>query len=324
MERSLRNAVIGLALYGACCFYPVAALAYRAEVGDRAANFKGYDIVHHRAVQLDDYFGKWVLVEYWATWCYPCMYELPNMIAQTAPYVAVGDLNVITVNVDDASALRDVKKVLRKYRMPYPVIYDGGEAENPEGFGTIPAMEWGVKCIPASFLIDPRGVIVATEIRGPKLAPTLDFYLHGDRPIMGLRGHHFVHPDGAISVYAEVMSPTREDVRVELYTYQVRLLWNEQAGNYKEDVTYADELTQSALVSIGEFGETTYEFQLPPDKDLYLFIYLLKALVPGSESIGDANDRGIKLCYDGDAVTLLDVENVDGKYVIHGPLRNVT
>jgi len=49
-----------------CLLQP--ASAYKAEPGNRAANFSGFDIVNREAVQLEDYFGQWVFVEFWATW----------------------------------------------------------------------------------------------------------------------------------------------------------------------------------------------------------------------------------------------------------------
>ncbi|MCH7472016.1 TlpA family protein disulfide reductase [bacterium] len=309
--------MIGLTFGYLCCFCPIAAWAYKANPGARAANFKGYDIVNHRSIELEDYLGKWVLVEFWASWCGPCIHELPNMIEQTTPYVEAGELAVITVSVDEASYLGDLKKAIRKHNIPYPVIYDGGAADNESGWNTIPAMEWGVGGIPASYLINPQGVIVATELRGSMLADTLDFYIHGNRPVMGLSGHHRVHDDGSVSIYAEVYNPGRGDVEVELYTYQDRMIWDELAGSYVWDTIYADELIESATVSFYDFSETTHEFLLPADENLYMLIYYLKAIVPGSESIGDVNDPGIRLFYNGDSMLLLDVENVNGKYIIH-------
>jgi peroxiredoxin len=305
----------------ACCMVPQAAMAYHANVGERAANFKGYDMVHHSPMELDDYLGRWVFVEFTASWCGPCMRELPNMLKQTAPYVKSGELAVVMVSVDEPDTLKDMKKLIRKHHITYPVIYDGGEGNDPEaGFSAIPAMEWGITGVPATFLINPQGVIVATELRGAKLAGMLDFYLHNQRPIYGLRGESKVHEDGSISILAEVMSPEMKDLELELYLYKCRLVWDESKQENVWDITYANDLYQAVSLKFDGARETTHEFIVPPDENLYQLTYYLKAKVPGGENIGDAEYRGLELQFRGGWHTLLDLEKVDGKFIIKSKL----
>jgi len=318
MSTLLRSVILGSIFCSAFCAFPVAARAYKANVGDRAAPFKGYDIVHHRSIDLEDYLGRWVFVDFWASWCGPCMHELPSMIKQTASYVQSGKLAVVTVSLDDSFSLLDLKKAIKRYRMPYPVIF-GGPDDSEAGWDTIPAREWGVKSVPASYLIDPQGVIVANEIRGDKLAETLDFYIHGGHPILGLRGSQVLHDDGSISIFAEVMNPGREDVKVELHTYDIKMIWDDQAKTYKDVSTY--DLIDSASLAFDDFCESTHEFVLAANDSRYVFVPYLEVTVPNSEHIGDANDPGIRMEWRGDEFMLLDVERVNDKYIIHGKLR---
>jgi hypothetical protein len=68
MARLLQSALFTVIFSAACLCCLTPALAYSANVGDRAANFKGFDIVNRQVVELDDYLGQWVFVEHWATW----------------------------------------------------------------------------------------------------------------------------------------------------------------------------------------------------------------------------------------------------------------
>ena len=305
----------------ACCIYPLPAMAYHANVGERAANFQGYDFVHHKSLGLDDYLGQWVLVEFTASWCYYCNVELPNLLQQTAPYVKSGKLAMIMVSVDDPETIPDMKKIIRKHHISYPVLCDTEHHEAAEsGFDAIPAREWGITGVPASFLINPQGVIVATELRGTKLAGTLDFYLNSPRPIYGLRGASQVHPDGSISILAEVMSPEMQDLELGLYLYKSNLVWDEAKQENIWKTVYANDLNQTAQLKFDGAREATHEFVLPPDETLAYMTYFLKAKVPGGEDIGSDDDKGLELQFQGAWHTLLDIEKVDDKYFIKSKL----
>ncbi|MBI4376352.1 MAG: TlpA family protein disulfide reductase [Elusimicrobia bacterium] len=122
-----------------------------------------------KTVGLSDFQGQVLLVDFWATWCEPCLDELPELIDLHKRYSGRG-FSVIGIAVDDAGA-EAVGPFARAHRIPYPILLAPGGGV--EGFG--------VYGLPTAFLIDRGGLIVKRYL-GPKsvrevssdLAPLLD------------------------------------------------------------------------------------------------------------------------------------------------------
>jgi DsbE subfamily thiol:disulfide oxidoreductase len=102
-----------------------------------------------KSVRFDDFKGKVVILDFWATWCGPCREEIPGLIDLQKKYEKQG-LAVVGISLDDGDA-EVVKAFVRKLGMNYPVLL--GDDKVQQAFG-------GIDAIPATFVIDRHGHIV--------------------------------------------------------------------------------------------------------------------------------------------------------------------
>ena len=114
--------------------------------------------------RLADLKGKYVLVDFWATWCAPCTVEIPRLQAAYAKYKGKG-FEVVAVSLDEAKGV--VAEFVKVRKLPWKQIHNAtSNGDLVEAFG--------VKSIPATFLIDPSGKIVRLELRGSALDKALE------------------------------------------------------------------------------------------------------------------------------------------------------
>jgi len=132
------------------------------KVGRPAPTFAAEDILG-RPIRLDAYRGKYVLVDFWATWCAPCLGELPRLQEAHRTYHDAG-FEIISVSLDETkAAVSDFAKVRK---LPWPQIHNASsKADLVEAFA--------VGSIPATYLIDPDGTIIRLDLRGKAIDQAL-------------------------------------------------------------------------------------------------------------------------------------------------------
>ncbi len=105
--------------------------------------------------------GKLVLVDFWATWCPPCVMEIPNLITTYQKHHDEG-FEIIGISLDDTSgALENFTKAHEG--MTWPQYFDGQHWNN------VLALKYGVSSVPFNVLIGPSGKIIARDLRGPEV-----------------------------------------------------------------------------------------------------------------------------------------------------------
>jgi thiol-disulfide isomerase/thioredoxin len=149
MPRLLR--VIGMAALCASLPMPIFAAGPAGRLNTIAPDFVRTDL-SGRPLRLDQFRGRVVLLNFWATWCGPCIEEIPIFSRWQRQYADAG-LQIIGVSMDDDEAA--VKRFVAKYSVPYPIVM--GDVKLAESFG-------GVFGLPQSFLIDANGRIVFSSV----------------------------------------------------------------------------------------------------------------------------------------------------------------
>lgn len=114
--------------------------------------------------RLDDLRGNYVLVDFWASWCPPCRVENPHYRKLRDQYSDRG-FEVFGISLDDDRSRWEA--ATRRDRIDWPQVFDGLGFESPH------ALAYGVTALPASFLLDREGRIIAKNLRGAELEERL-------------------------------------------------------------------------------------------------------------------------------------------------------
>jgi len=128
-------------------------------VGAVAADFTQKD-VNGKPVSLSSFRGKYVLVDFWASWCGPCRGENPNVVKAYNSFKAKG-FDILGVSLDESK--EDWTAAIAKDKLTWTQVSD------LKGWANVVAQQYKIQSIPASFLLDKEGKIIARDLRGEDL-----------------------------------------------------------------------------------------------------------------------------------------------------------
>ena len=147
--------VVGL--YAAVASQASAGAGY---LGREFPTFTARDAITGREFSLNDLRGKLVLIDFWATWCGPCVAELPNVLRAHRKYKDQG-FEIVSISLDNNN--NRFRSFVRNKGMNWYHVMEGG------GWKTRLARNYGVNSIPRMYLLDAEGICISENVRGRKL-----------------------------------------------------------------------------------------------------------------------------------------------------------
>lgn len=134
------------------------------KTGDHFADFQEMNTMG-KNVKLSQIKGKYILLDFWASWCGPCREENPNLVKTYARFHAKG-FEVLGVSMDESKD--QWLSAVKKDQLAWENVSD------LRGDKNIVTLMYGVHAIPSNFLIDDKGVIIALNLRGKELDDQLE------------------------------------------------------------------------------------------------------------------------------------------------------
>ncbi|KLT63958.1 TlpA disulfide reductase family protein [Pedobacter sp. BMA] len=134
-------------------------------IGAAAPDFEQPD-VSGNMVALRQFKGKYVLLDFWASWCKPCRAENPNLVAAYKRFKDKG-LEILSVSLDGSAQKKAWINAIKADDLSWTQVSDLKAWENTA------ALMYGIKAIPENFLIDPKGKVIAKNLRGEELNTAL-------------------------------------------------------------------------------------------------------------------------------------------------------
>ena len=150
---------------GGKAFAEKLAVATKTGIGSMAMDFTQNDTLG-KPVSLSAFRGKYVLLDFWASWCGPCRVENPAIVSTYAKYHPRG-FEILSISLDRPGDKDKWMKAIHADKLTWTQVSDLQFWQNAV------AVQYGVGSIPQNFLIDPQGKIIAKGLRGDELEKKL-------------------------------------------------------------------------------------------------------------------------------------------------------
>lgn len=138
-------------------------LSREIKIGGKYVDFEQTNTAGKK-VKLSDIKAKYILLEFWGSWCGPCRQENPNLVKTYTTYKSKG-FEILGVAADENKAMW--LKAIKDDGLPWENVSDLKGAKNEAGF------IYNINSFPTNYLIDENGIIIAKDLRGKKLSDKL-------------------------------------------------------------------------------------------------------------------------------------------------------